>query len=174
MAWWRAYDEAADDPKLQRLPAELFRSWFNLVCIASRNNGVLPPLADIAFGLRKSEKDAKRALDALIEAGLFDVSETVIEPHNWRGRQYKSDVSTGRVRSFRKRRNGRFMERDETVSRNAPETEQSRSRETPSGFPPDELQKPELVAARESAEGAHAHETASILANLGNMKRAVQ
>lgn len=173
MAWWRAYDEAADDPKLQRLPAELFRSWFNLVCIASRNNGVLPPLADIAFGLRKSEKDAKRALDALIEAGLFDVSETVIEPHNWSGRQYKSDVSTGRVRSFRKRRNGRFMERDETVSRNAPETEQSRSRETPSGFPPDEHSS-RPVAARESAEGAHAHDAARVVGFLGSKLRAAE
>lgn len=173
MAWWRAYDEAADDPKLQRLPADLFRSWFNLVCIASRNNGVLPPLADIAFGLRKTEKEAKRALDALIEAGLFDVSETVIEPHNWSGRQYKSDVSTGRVRSFRKRRNNRFMKRDETVSGNAPETEQSRIRETPSGFPPDD-QKPLPVAARESAEGAHAHDAARVVGFLGSKLRAAE
>jgi hypothetical protein len=43
MAWWRAYDESADDPKLQRLSADLFRALFNLVCLASRNGGVLPP-----------------------------------------------------------------------------------------------------------------------------------
>lgn len=41
------------------------------------------------------------------------------------------------------------------------------------GSPPEE-DSSRPIAARESAEGAHAHETASILANLGNMKRAVQ
>lgn len=123
MAWWRAHDEAVDDPKLQKLPADLFRAWFNLLCLASRNDGKLPSIADVAFGLRKSEKESQRAIDLLVKATLLDVSETGIEPHNWSGRQYKSDVSTNRVRSFRKRKKERSPKRDETVSRNAPETE---------------------------------------------------
>lgn len=41
------------------------------------------------------------------------------------------------------------------------------------GFPPDE-QPSSPVAARESAEGARTHDTASILANLGTLKRVVQ
>lgn len=44
--------------------------------------------------------------------------------------------------------------------------------EAPSGLPPDEPSRP--IAARESAEGARTHDTASILANLGTMKRVVQ
>lgn len=172
MAWWRAHDEAVDDPKLQKLPAETFRAWFNLVCIASKNGGKLPPIADVSFTLRKSDKEAQRIIDDMVARGLFDVTDEGVEPHNWNGRQYKSDVSTGRVRAFRERKKDRSMKRDETVSRNAPETEQSRSRETPSGFPLTETSKP--IAARESAEGARTHDTASILANLGTMKRAIQ
>jgi hypothetical protein len=173
MAWWRAHDEAVDDPKLQRLPGEMFKAWFNLVCLASRNGGVLPPLADISFRLRKSERECQRILDSLIAAKLFDEVASGIEPHNWNGRQYKSDVSTGRVRSFRKRQKERSTKPDETVSRNAPE--QSRGKGNPlQGLPVTQEQPSPPIAARESAEGAHAHETASILANLGNMKRAVQ
>jgi len=45
--------------------------------------------------------------------------------------------------------------------------------EAPSGLPPDE-QPPSPIAARESAEGAHTHDTARMLTHLGNLKRAVQ
>lgn len=167
MAWWRAYDEAADDPKLQRLSGDLFKSWFNLVCLASRNGGVLPSLSDIAFGLRKSEKEAKRTLDALIVAGLFDVSETAIAPHNWNGRQYQSDVSTNRVRSFRKRKMKRFMERDETASGNAPEQNRADSGAPPQGRPPEEHQTSPPIAAREDGpNGAVAHAITHLASNL--------
>lgn len=153
MAWWRAHDEAVDDPKLQRLPGELFKAWFNLVCLASRNGGKLPSFADIAFGLRKTKKEAKRVVDALIKANLFDVSETGIEPHNWNGRQYKSDVSTDRVRAFRERKRRRSEKPDETVSRNAPETEQSIGK-APAGLSPDEHQTSSPIAARGSLGGS--------------------
>lgn len=113
--WWRAYDEALDDPKLQRLPAELFRAWFNVMCITSRNGGMLPPTADIAFALRTTPDKAHRVIGALRAVGLIDEDETGLHPHNWNARQFKTDVSTERVKRFRKRH--------ETVSRNAPDTE---------------------------------------------------
>lgn len=118
--WWRAYDEAVDDPKLQRLSGEMFKAWFNLMCLASQNNGVLPDLADIAFKLRVKEEKAWDILDHLGFAGLIDRTDGeggayTLAPHNWNGRQYKSDVSTERVKRFRKR--GR------NVSETPPETE---------------------------------------------------
>lgn len=162
MAWWRAYDEAVDDPKLQNLAPELFRAWFNLMCLASRNGGKLPSLANIAFGLRRSEKEAKRLVDGLIAARLLDVSGTTITPHNWNRRQYKTDVSTGRVRAFRERQKQRDQEPRETVSRNVPETEQSREGKAPTGLSPDELQIPTPVAAH-GALGAPAHDASQII-----------
>jgi hypothetical protein len=46
----------------------------------------------------------KRLLNVLREAGLIDETEQGLAPHNWDGRQYKSDVSTPRVRALRERR----------------------------------------------------------------------
>jgi hypothetical protein len=100
--WWRAYDEALSEPKLQQLPPELFKDWFNLLCVASESGGKLPDLDTVAFKLRKTPKKMHGNLACLINAGLFDVGEDgTIAPHNWESRQYKFDNSTERVRRFR-------------------------------------------------------------------------
>ena len=101
--WWRAYADAVDDPKLQRLPAELFRTWFNLLCMASANDGRLPAIGDMAYKLRVKEGEAAKRVQALKDAGLLDEDETGVSPHNWDARQFKSDVSTDRVKRFRQR-----------------------------------------------------------------------
>ncbi len=101
--WWRAYNRARNDPKVQRLPGETFKAWFNLVCLASENGGHLPSLADCAFELRKSEDATGKILDSLKSAGLFDDTGNGLSPHNWDGLQYKSDVSNERVKRHRKR-----------------------------------------------------------------------
>lgn len=122
--WFRVYDGLLDDPKVQRLPAELFRYLVNLWCLASRHNGELPELNDIGFALRISPDQAAQLLSQLGEAGLIDEGENGPIPHNWNARQFKSDVSTERVRQFRKRH--------ETVSGTAnetpPDTEQIQNR----------------------------------------------
>lgn len=92
--WWRAYDEALHDPKLQRLSPALFKAWFNLMCIASKNGGVLPSTGEIAFELRMSEHSAAAALAGLAAKGLIDTrADGRFEPHNWGGRQFQSDVT---------------------------------------------------------------------------------
>lgn len=116
-AWYRFYVETLDDPKVQKLPGEQFKGWVNLLSLAARNEGDLPPVEDIAFALRMSEIEAQELIDYLIEKELVDETEYGLEPHNWNGRQYKSDVSTDRVKRFRKRqRNG-----DETPDETPPE-----------------------------------------------------
>lgn len=102
--WWRAYNEAVNDPKLQLISDSLFRAWFNLMCIASAHDGALPSLKDVAFTLRIAPTKAAQVLAQLHAAGLLDKTETGFTPHNWNGRQYKSDVSTERVKRFRKRK----------------------------------------------------------------------
>lgn len=115
--WFRFYDDALDHPKVQRLPADLFRFWVNLLCLASRSDGRIPGIEDVAFSLRVSEKVAGQNVDALIVAGLIDLdTDGVPIPHNWEARQFKSDVSTERVKQFRKR--------SATVSETPPDTEQ--------------------------------------------------
>ena len=108
--WWRAYDEAVDDPKLQKLPGELFKAWFNLCCITSQNGGVLPPIEDVAFKLRTSVSKAKSIVDRLVELELIDETDGNFAPHNWDARQFKSDVkdptAPERMRKYRKNKKG--------------------------------------------------------------------
>jgi hypothetical protein len=104
--WFRIYDSALDDPKVQRLPPALFKTWINLLCVASRNDGRLPKVCDIAFLLRMDEKATALAMASLLSAGLIDKDEKGYFPHNWNARQYKSDDVTGRVRKHRMKRVG--------------------------------------------------------------------
>ena len=132
--WFRFYDEVLDDPKAQRLEPELFKVWVNLLCLASRNNGQLPKVDDIAFALRSSVTVTERNVTALTEAGLFDEIDGVLKPHNWGGRQYKSDsedtTNALRQKRFReKHRNGnRNAVTPVTVTATRTDTEQNRER----------------------------------------------
>lgn len=130
--WWRAYDEAVDDPKLLLLSDRAHRAWFNLMCLASIGEGRLPERKVIELKLRLPPAKAQAVLKELIDAGLIDEDETGLKPHNWNGRQYKSDVSTERVKRFR---NG-----NRNVSVTPPETESRKQKEekddAPDGAPP--------------------------------------
>jgi hypothetical protein len=102
--WYRVYTELVDDPKVQRLKPALFKALINLWCLASANEGTLPPVDEIAFKLRMKPEKARRVLTELRTAGLLDDDATGTHPHNWAGRQFTSDGSTPRVKRFRERR----------------------------------------------------------------------
>ena len=99
--WFRFYDCALDDPKVQKLPAELFKIWVNLLCVASRNDGAFPAVDDLAFMLRQSSDSLSDSLSELMRLGLIDESEQGLTPHNWTERQYQSDSSAERMRKHR-------------------------------------------------------------------------
>ena len=125
--WFRFYDDVVNDPKVQKLPGELFKDWVNILCLASHSDGQIS-VDDIAFLLRKSAKESREIIEKLITCGLLDrVDTTMVEPHNWAARQYKSDVSTSRVKRFRKRVQAVSETADETApeqSRTEADTEQ--------------------------------------------------
>ena len=127
------YDDCLDDPKVQRLPPDLFKIWINLLCLASRNGGNLPCMEDIAFALRIDEAAADQAIGVLIDRGLLDDGD-IVRPHNWDSRQFKSDAdatSSDRQRKKRERDKQQVVTRDETddvtrdksVTSRPPETE---------------------------------------------------
>ena len=89
--WFRFYASAVDDPKIQTLPDPLFRTWINLLCLASKADGVIPGGKQLSFGLRLSDALTKKRLDALIAVGLIDRTESGFTPHNWSERQFQSD-----------------------------------------------------------------------------------
>lgn len=95
------------------------------MCLAKKHDGVLPSLDAIAYGLRSTSAKATTYLNELCMSGLVDErKDGYLEMHNWNGRQFQSDVSTPRVRAFRKR-NGNVSETlNETPSETETDTEQ--------------------------------------------------
>jgi hypothetical protein len=117
--WFRFYDDVINDPKVLSLSEPMRWSWVAVLCIASKHDGNLPSLDHVALHLRVQKQKAAATLAGLHNAGLLDKTETGFAPHNWNGRQYKSDVSTERVKRFRKQKRNVSS----TVSETPPETE---------------------------------------------------
>ena len=105
MRWFRFYTEALNDPKVQRLPAKTFRTWINILCISADREGelwgTLPPVSDLAYQLRMTEKATTELLDTLIAIGLIDRNGESVSLHNWDKWQYRSDDVTARTRRSR-------------------------------------------------------------------------
>jgi hypothetical protein len=99
--WFRVYDDVINDPKLLKLPEALRWQWLALLCVASKNGGKLPANDDIALLLRVPEAKAAEFVTKLVKAKLIDNIDGVFVPHNWDGRQFKSDTSNDRVKKHR-------------------------------------------------------------------------
>lgn len=118
-SWWRFYNTAPDHPKILRLTDAQFRGWAILNSLASKMGGVIPDdMVLIAMALRKTAAKALDLVTALLAATLLDRVEGGYAPHNWNEKQFKSDVSTERVKRFREKK------------RNVSETDQRQSTET--------------------------------------------
>lgn len=128
--WFRMYAEVLDDPKVQRLSPELFRAWVNILCLTAKRDGVLPPPDEIAFALRTPQAKSSATLAALTSAGLLDQTDDGYQPHNWNGRQFKSDVSNERVKRHRQRQGNTACNVTPAVTVTPPEAETEAEAET--------------------------------------------
>jgi hypothetical protein len=137
-SWFRVYNSLVDDPKVRKLPDGMVTSLLWLWCIAGQNDGVLPPIDDVAFKLRCTTAKAAEIITKLVKAELFDNDGGTFRPHNWDTRQYKTDTAdpkgAGRAKKYRdkKRDASRVTQRDENVrderpEQNRAESEQSRA-----------------------------------------------
>jgi hypothetical protein len=70
--WFRFYDDAINDPKILKLSDKLHRVWVGMLCIASKNNGELPTLSDMALMIRMKPEKLYASLKNLEDAGLID------------------------------------------------------------------------------------------------------
>lgn len=146
--WFRFYDDAMHDAKLLRLSDAMFRAWMMLLCFASKNDGTLPPAADIAIEMRCKPGVVAGWIAELVSAGLIDKTETGFAPHNWNGRQYKSDTSNERVKRYREKK----CNVTSTVTVTAPEqsradTEQSRADAPPAVSNSEKVLRTDLMEA---------------------------
>ncbi len=132
--WWRAYNSSLDNAKLLKLSDAMHRAWYTLQCVASENDGTLPPADDIAARLRVKPAKVAEWITKLVQAKLIDNVDGVFAPHNWDTRQYKSDVTDPTAAKRQKRyRDNKRNDRNATVTVKRPEaeteaeTEQSRA-----------------------------------------------
>lgn len=108
MAWLRLDENARKNKKLQTIPPELFRFWFNCLCFAKSRDrsgemrdGWLD-LEDLAWDFNQmSLTKCTMMVEKLVSAVLVDKIEGRYRMHDWDSWQYKSDSSTERVRKHR-------------------------------------------------------------------------
>lgn len=124
--WFRMYAEAVDDEKLRLLAFEDRWHFVALLCLKAQ--GTLDSDAPhrerriaLKLGLQLPQLDELKR--RLIEVRLIDEDW---QPLNWGKRQFESDVSTERVRAFRKRQRN-VSETDQRQNRTETETEQNRT-----------------------------------------------
>jgi len=121
--WFRMYDDVINDPKVMKLPEATRWQWVAVLCAASKHGGKVPPAAELAFLLRMTDQRAASLIAELLRAGLLDKVDGGFAPHNWEGRQYKSDGSTERVKRFRERQRNVSSNDAPAVSETGPEAE---------------------------------------------------
>lgn len=149
--WLRINEDCIDNPKILKLPEALRWQWVALLCVASKNDGVLPPIDDVALCLRVPEAKAAEFITKLVKARLIDRVGDNFVPHNWTKRQFKSDSSTERVRKHREK-HGNVSE---TVTRNV----SSSVTETVTVTPPEQ--------SRTETEAEHSKADARALDEMG-------
>ena len=150
--WFRIYDEVLDDPKVQRLPPVIFKTWINVLCAASRHSGAVPNLQDLAFMLRRDEAELADEIDQLVTAGLIDDFDGNATPHNWNGRQFQSDTSTERVQRYRNKATKQGRNVSETVDETPPDTESDTEQNRVIDHPSDGPANNKIDAAKTSLE----------------------
>jgi hypothetical protein len=116
--WFRFYAEAMRNPKVMRLSDADYRLWTKMLCVASENDGVIPPVGDLKLILAVRLDHLEGGLNRLIRGLLITPLDRGYQPHNWDRFQYKSDTSNDRVTKHRAKCNV-------TVTPPETETEQS-------------------------------------------------
>ena len=114
--WLRLYTEILNDPKVQRLPGDVFKTWVNLLCIAKEadHDGRLPSVDDVAFKLRLSTEALLPVLNNLLAADLIREEGGAYLIHGWDRRQYASDSDPTALDRKRRQRALQKSQRDVT------------------------------------------------------------
>ena len=124
MKWFRFYSDALENPKVQRLPGDLFKTWINLLCLANKQDdrGQLPSVEDMAFALRLPVETMAAQLVDLIDRGLIEAGDDGHRPHQWGQWQRKSDDVTTRVNEYRARERAADAAESRTTTEKQPHT----------------------------------------------------
>ena len=131
--WFRMYAEAVDDEKLRLLAFE--DRWHFVALLCCKAQGLLDGTdvltrRKVAVKLGLDSRELEEIARRLAEVGLIDASS--LQPMAWDRRQFKSDDSKERVRSYRERlkRDCNVTETDERSDSNSAVSSQETETET--------------------------------------------
>ena len=99
--WIKLYVEIVDDPKMGRLSDGHWRIAIELFVLAGENgqDGILPPVEDMAWKLRRSVDELTTALNALSHVGIVDETPQGWNVTHFKDRQFSESFE--RVKRFR-------------------------------------------------------------------------
>lgn len=121
MRWFKFDNNLVNDPTLQRLSGEKFKTLINMWCLVSSNGGVLPPASDLTFMLRPlTEEKITALIEEFVEKGLLDAIDgdpVRYVPRDWASRQQVDSTAAERSKRHRDKvlRHG-GVTRDERVA----------------------------------------------------------
>ncbi len=141
--WFRLYRQTISNPKVQKLSPELFKFWINCLCLTD-DDGTLPSLEDICYGVRLSAQKVQDNLNLLNKANLVnyatDGDSTFCEVNCWREWQPRSDNAAERMRNNRRTRSEHVPNMNRTSSEGVRleqnRTEQNREEQNIAHLPP--------------------------------------
>jgi len=92
-AWFRVYTEILDpSDKIRNLSHSDRGIWILLLAICRKNAGKIPNLKAVAAYFQTTPAKAQTILDHFTELRILDVESGVYTPHNWKERQFESDI----------------------------------------------------------------------------------
>jgi hypothetical protein len=150
MKWFRMFDEAMDDPKLNMLTSDQFRFWFKLVCLANRQKerGTLPPDDEIPLILHLRRDAYGKMISALEARNLFVRTPSGrLKPTGWDERQRDSDDAAKRKARYREKTYG------ESDTSDVPGHERDTERDTSGTCPAPRARASEIL----DLENPHIH-----------------
>lgn len=110
MAWLRLDEHLPENDKIRTLmrPEKVLSDfWILSLCIAKEFDGRFTNMKRFAFRMRIPETRVQFQCERLVTMNLMEKNDGVYSIHDWDQWQYKSDLSTERVKRHRERsRNG--------------------------------------------------------------------
>ena len=106
MQWFRMYHEMIEDKKIGTLTDSQFRTWVEILCLASLAGNGGSTNMTVSEAEWKLRRNVSETFQELLDRELVTLRDSgdgrdVIYVNKWKKRQFLSDSSTERVKKYR-------------------------------------------------------------------------
>jgi len=102
--WVRVYADILDDEKIDKMSAKTFKIFIFLLTYCAecgKDNRIIDSQKTLCWRFRISKKTYNTAIKELLNVAIISIENNNLIINKWGARQYKSDLSTDRVKRFR-------------------------------------------------------------------------